>query len=341
MNDKAFSSLRRILQCSGWRKREKKLFICHRCTDLTTINNAKNIDSKLMLPFKTLANTIWGSGGSNSAWQKEKCDWCHQRWQKHYFPFSKSSTETWCDTLNLKNQKAQVWYFYKYCHVSTNIVYFQVCHMQWTKMPPCEYLCGRSKAKARDRQPERKAERKNQVQEQRDNRSGWWPPATIRANRTRRQNSQQLTVKMSLTCFSSRRSSNEDKKEDIRRLNTEDIFPENIAAPNIEEDEKCEHGNKFSLKLTPIWPVSDIYSRLTTRYVGIRLYLSFSYQQVYQSLHQFREVGYQLVKAHLEDWKWRSQALPPPPRCPPHWAALQILPYPLSPLPARAGQDDQ
>ena len=63
--------------------------------------------------------------------------------------------------------------FYKYCHVSTNIVYFQVCHMQWTKMPPCEYLCGRSKAKARDRQPERKAERKNQVQEQRDNRSGW------------------------------------------------------------------------------------------------------------------------------------------------------------------------
>ena len=46
---------------------EKKNFICHRCTDLTTINNAKNIDSKLMLPFKTLANTIWGSGGSNSA----------------------------------------------------------------------------------------------------------------------------------------------------------------------------------------------------------------------------------------------------------------------------------
>ena len=38
--------------------------------------------------------------------------------------------------------------------------------------------------------------------------------------------------------ISSRRSSNEDEKEDIRRLNTEDIFPENIAAPNIEEDEK-------------------------------------------------------------------------------------------------------
>ena len=63
---------------------------------------------------------------------------------------------------------------------------------------------------------------------------------------------------MSLTCFSSRRSSNENEK-DIRRLNTEDIFPENIAAPNIEEDEKCEHGNKFSPKLTPVWPVSDIY----------------------------------------------------------------------------------
>ena len=47
-----------------------------------------------------------------------------------------------------------------------------------------------------------------------------------------------MTVKMSLTCLSSRRSSNEDEEEDIRRLNTEDIFPENIAAPNIEEDEK-------------------------------------------------------------------------------------------------------
>ena len=114
-----------------------------------------------------------------------------------------------------------------------------------------------------------------------------------------------MTVKMSLTCLSSRRSSNEDEKEDIRRLNTEDIFPENIAAPNSEEDEKCEHGNKFSPKLTPIWPVSDIYSRLTTRYV-------------LEALHQFREVGYQLVKAHLEDWKWRSPALPPPPRFPPH-----------------------
>ena len=52
------------------------------------------------------------------------------------------------------------------CDISTNIVmYLQIlsisrCHMQWTKMPPCEYLCGRRKAKARDRQPERKAEKK-------------------------------------------------------------------------------------------------------------------------------------------------------------------------------------
>ena len=44
---------------------------------------------------------------------------------------------------------------------------------------------------------------------------------------------------------------NADEKEDIKRMNTEDIFPENIAAPNIEEDEKCEHGNKFSPKITP------------------------------------------------------------------------------------------
>ena len=48
---------------------------------------------------------------------------------------------------------------------------------------------------------------------------------------------------MSLTCFSSRRSSNEDEKEDIRRLNTEDIFPENIAAPNIADDENVSMEN--------------------------------------------------------------------------------------------------
>ena len=54
-----------------------------------------------------------------------------------------------------------------------------------------------------------------------------------------------MTVKMSLTCFSSRRSSNEDEKEDIRRLNTEDIFPENIAAPNIEDDENVSMETSF------------------------------------------------------------------------------------------------
>ena len=31
---------------------------------------------------------------------------------------------------------------------------------------------------------------------------------------------------------------NEDEKEDIKRMNTEDIFPENIAAPNIDTNNK-------------------------------------------------------------------------------------------------------
>ena len=57
------------------------------------------------------------------------------------------------------------------CDISTNIVmYLQIlsisrCDMQRTKMPPCEYLCGRSKAKAGNGQHERKTERKDPVQE--------------------------------------------------------------------------------------------------------------------------------------------------------------------------------
>ena len=43
---------------------------------------------------------------------------------------------------------------------------------------------------------------------------------------------------------------NEDEKEDIKRLNTEDIFPDDIAAPDILDDERCEHGNGFSPKVT-------------------------------------------------------------------------------------------
>ena len=36
----------------------------------------------------------------------------------------------------------------------------------------------------------------------------------------------------------------ENEKEAIKRINNEDIFPANIAAPTLEDDEKCEHGNK-------------------------------------------------------------------------------------------------
>ena len=43
---------------------------------------------------------------------------------------------------------------------------------------------------------------------------------------------------------------NEDEKEDIKRLNTEDIFPDDIAASDILDDERCEHGNSFSPKVT-------------------------------------------------------------------------------------------
>ena len=44
----------------------------------------------------------------------------------------------------------------------------------------------------------------------------------------------------------------EEEKADIKRINNEDIFPGNIAVPDLEENEICEHGNKFSPELTPL-----------------------------------------------------------------------------------------
>ena len=44
----------------------------------------------------------------------------------------------------------------------------------------------------------------------------------------------------------------DEEKDDIKRINTEDIFPDDIAAPSLEEGEECKHGNKFSAKLEAI-----------------------------------------------------------------------------------------
>ena len=43
----------------------------------------------------------------------------------------------------------------------------------------------------------------------------------------------------------------ESKKEAIKCVNHEDIFPGKVAAPTLEAEEKCEHGNKFSHELLP------------------------------------------------------------------------------------------
>ena len=43
----------------------------------------------------------------------------------------------------------------------------------------------------------------------------------------------------------------DEEKKDIKRINIEDIFPNDIAAPTLEGDEECEHGNKFSPTLDP------------------------------------------------------------------------------------------
>ena len=43
----------------------------------------------------------------------------------------------------------------------------------------------------------------------------------------------------------------ENEKEAIKGINNEEIFPENITAPTLEDDEKCENGHKFSHELLP------------------------------------------------------------------------------------------
>ena len=43
----------------------------------------------------------------------------------------------------------------------------------------------------------------------------------------------------------------DEEKKDIKRINIEDIFPNDIAAPTLEGDEECEHGNRFSPTLDP------------------------------------------------------------------------------------------
>ena len=43
----------------------------------------------------------------------------------------------------------------------------------------------------------------------------------------------------------------EKEKEEIKKINTEDIFPKNLMIPNIKEQEQCEHGNYFLQKLNP------------------------------------------------------------------------------------------
>ena len=44
---------------------------------------------------------------------------------------------------------------------------------------------------------------------------------------------------------------NEDKKGEIKRINSEDIFPEKMAFPTLDHNEQCEHGNMFSPELKP------------------------------------------------------------------------------------------
>ena len=44
---------------------------------------------------------------------------------------------------------------------------------------------------------------------------------------------------------------NEDEKGEIKRINSEDIFPEKMAFPTLDHNEQCEHGNMFSPELKP------------------------------------------------------------------------------------------
>ena len=58
----------------------------------------------------------------------------------------------------------------------------------------------------------------------------------------------------------------EREKEAIKRVNNEDTFPGKVAAPTLEDEEKCEHGNKFSHELLPTLSRAQI-CRYTTQQI--------------------------------------------------------------------------
>ena len=73
-----------------------------------------------MLPFKTLANTIWGSGGSNSAWQKEIVIDVIKDGKNTIFPSENQARRPGVIQLTSRTRRPR-------CDISTNIVmYLQI-----------------------------------------------------------------------------------------------------------------------------------------------------------------------------------------------------------------------
>ena len=288
MTDKAFSSLRgyfvvpdeenkKLIITEAIGEGEEKFFICHRCTDLTTFNNAKNInfdEMKLLgCNHSKLSQILFGDLEGQTKLDKEK----------NLIDVVKDGTETIAIVFPSQDQARRPGVIHltsrtkrPRCDISTNIVIYQqilsyvykYCHISMFRCVTCsgqkclhvniyveEAKQRRETDNMRERQKEKNQSKNRETTEVVGDTQLPFEP-TEKGDGT--HNSQN---ELNMFQFKGKSSNvfkicinyppNEDEKEEIKRINTEDIFPENIAAPNIEEDEQCQHGNKFSPKLTP------------------------------------------------------------------------------------------
>ena len=92
---------------------EKKVFVCHRCSDLTTLNNARSIDyeelKKNACNHSKLSEILFGDT-KEARWQEECHRCCKELIGTHCncLPLRRAWKKTRCDPDYFKKQTAQV-----------------------------------------------------------------------------------------------------------------------------------------------------------------------------------------------------------------------------------------
>lgn len=142
MSDKAFSSLggyyvvpdeenKKLIITEAIGEGKKKVFICHRCTDLTALNNANNIDAdemKLMgCNHSKLSQILFGDLEGQTKLDKKKnlIDVVKDGRETIAIVFPSQDQGRRPGVIHLTSRTKRPRYIYIYCRASTNIVICQ------------------------------------------------------------------------------------------------------------------------------------------------------------------------------------------------------------------------